>query len=237
MRKLLIPYILGLLGIVMIANSLISYHMKTTDAYIRNRVVQLEGNNYGCTGIEVKAPSGRTYILTAGHCMALVDKETGEVDAITEKGNHYTVNVIIGDIEHDLLLLTSANSLSIDVADKVYEHQKVHTLTHGNRFPTYRTDGEMLEEREVHIHGEYILSKEDMDKCNTSYASPAFDGRGLYCAIKMTMHIASAYVIPGSSGGPLLDSSGRLVGIVSCTYNDFGGFVPLHDIKQFLKGH
>jgi S1-C subfamily serine protease len=215
---------------------ILTHYAKTTDSYIRNRVIQLEGNQMACTGIEVKAPSGRNYILTAAHCRALAN-ENSEIDAITEHDKRAIVHIIEFDAQHDLMLLTAIDNLSIEVAGKISAHQKIHTMTHGGRFPSYRTDGEMLEEREVRVRGEDILNEKDMAQCSGDFQYPSIDERGLYCAMKLTMAVSTAYVIPGSSGGPALDSSGRLVGIVSCTYGQFSGLVPLHDIIQFLKSH
>ena len=147
------------------------------------------------------------------------------------------VKVIEFDVDHDLMLLSAANGLSIEVASKVYAHEHIHTMTHGGRFPSYRTDGEMLEEREVNIRGGEINTPEEMSQCSGPNMSPSFDEGGLFCAMHMTMAVSTAYVIPGSSGGPAMDANGRLIGIVSCTYGEFSGLVPLHDIIQFLKSH
>jgi len=47
--------------------------------------------------------------------------------------------------------------------------------------------------------------------------------------------VSTARIIPGSSGGPLLNSANELVGIASATDGEISSFVALSDIQHFLK--
>lgn len=210
--------------------------IKASDNYIRNRVVQLTGNEHLCSGIEIKTPSGKKAILTAAHCAALL--ENNMLTATSENGDEDVVSMIAIDPAHDLMLLTSLDGKSINIAKSVHKHQKVHSLTHGHGFITYRTDGEMLEERTLIIPVFEINSQEDEDKCPaTPYEKIIFDfstGKQ-YCMLKLTLQGITAKIVPGSSGGPILNSAGELVGIVSAGDDVFGFMVPLRSIHHFLR--
>lgn len=235
MKKLLVGYVSVIVIIAYMVTYVIKIKEKRTDEYVRNRVIQLKGNERACSGVQVKAKSGKVYILSAAHCAALATND--RMEASIEGGPISTVKIIDIDREHDLLLLSSVNSNSIDVAASIKPHEHIHTITHGGHFPAYRTDGELLEERTFRIMGPEINSDEDLKNCPiTSYSEPVFGEMGYFCALTMTMHISTAFVIPGSSGGPALDNEGKLIGIVSCSTDMFSGLVPLHNIQSFLKG-
>lgn len=208
-----------------------------SDSYIRDRVVMLIGKHGSCSGIQVKAPSGTVYTLSAAHCSILIDN--GKVIVMSEDGNKSFVNFIAIDEEHDLMLLSSANSKSIQVADSFGKHEQAHSMTHGRGMPSYRTDGEMLQQMSVEVTKFGIFSKEDRDLCNiTSYQRPVdtyFYGE--YCVITLNLEISTVAVVPGSSGGAIVNNKGQLIGIVSSTFGDsiFSGLVPLHDIQSFLE--
>ncbi len=218
------------------AKPLYKHYEQSTDSYIRDRVVQLEGRGMACTGIQIKAPSGKVYTLSANHCSALATDNM--IHAKSEDGREKDLYIVDQDPEHDLLLLSSLDHKGIEVAKNIQNHEHVHTITHGAHFPSYRTDGELLEERTLHVHGENITNEEEFKKCSVSnFQRPTldFDSFSLYCEITLTVEITTAMVVPGSSGGPAVDANGRLVGIVSCSAEPFSGLVPLHDIQAFLQ--
>lgn len=50
--------------------------------------------------------------------------------------------------------------------------------------------------------------------------------------------VTTSFILPGSSGGPLLNSSNELIGIATNIdhWGVFGYFVTLEDVKKFLEG-
>lgn len=183
---------------------------QTPDEYSRDRVVLLHSIMGSCTGVEVKSPKGKIYTLTAGHCIALFLYDKDAIFARLENGKEYRVHIVAKTLFSDLLLLEGVGDKTFAIADKApVMHDHVHTMTHGLGFPSYRTDGEVLMERIVDITG-----------------------------LPWIELFISAQVVPGSSGGPILNDKEELVGVVSVSLGEtiFSGTVTLIDIKNFLKG-
>lgn len=182
--------------------------IQSSDDYVRDRVVLLKSTAGSCSGAEVIAPSGKIYTLTAGHCRPLLSAKNTVV-AQLEDGREYTLKFVALDKKSDLMLLEGIDTKGLVVRGKSLEkHEHVYTMTHGLGFPSYRTDGEVLVARLTQT-------------INFKW---------------LEMYI-SAPVLPGSSGGPVLDSKNELIGIVSVSVGDtfIGGMVLLSDIHNFLK--
>lgn len=233
--KKLIKLLLAL-AIVVSAVDLGVKYTRASDSFVRDRVVQLKGNGYACTGIQVKAPSGKVYTLTAKHCRDMVDA-SGMVESTNEQGKKSMIRFIGVSPTSDLMLLTAASQRSIAIADKTYLHQHIHTLTHGAINPTYRTDGEFLNDQVVNVPIFGINAPEDFDKCQLNGNHIAvIPFQGLICFMQLSLRFSTAMVVGGSSGGPALDDAGSLVGIVSVSDGGiFSGLVRLEDIRSFLK--
>lgn len=209
------------------------HDMKASDSYIRDRVLKLTSDKGQCSAISIMAPSGKVYTLTAAHCSALVVR--AHVDATDEQGIKKKLAFIAIDSEHDLMLLSAFDTKkSIDVARSSQLYDKIHTLTHGNGMPTYRTDGELLADKQVEIAGD-INSEDDMKDCQGKNKRIVNGFFGVVCLKIQVVTITTAQVVGGSSGGPAVDKHGHLIGIVSCGMPMFSGVVPLKDIRNFLK--
>lgn len=210
-------------------------HAKSSDSYIRNRVLLLKSKMGSCSAIQVKAPSNKVYVLSAAHCREIV--RTKDAKLIDENRREYKAKIVDVDVEHDLLLLEAVDNRSIEVARSVHDHEKIHTLSHGRGMPTYRTDGELLEERPVMRLGVSTEDKEEFEKCMSAQDEigmliSALTGE---CTYVLRSMLSTAMVQPGSSGGAALNEAGQLIGIISNSDGYFSGLVPLHDIQDFLK--
>lgn len=207
-----------------------------TDSFIRSQVVLVDSNGFQCTGEQIKAPSGKRFILTAAHCrQAEID---GIIDVVSEKKVRYKVKVIVEDDINDLLLLSPIPLADgLDIAKHLYKNQSIRTFTHGDGHDTYQTDGFSIEKKEIAVPVGPITDPKQckVGKKRQIVVSDGIFGSVMLCVLKLKLFAMTARVIPGSSGGPILDIYGDLVGVVSATNGLFGYGVPLEDIKRFLK--
>lgn len=218
--------------VIMVAMSIKIGANVSTDEYIRDRIVKLHSELGLCSGVIVKAPSGKDYILSAAHCADLT--ADGVISAKTEAGKDYMARIIEVDKEHDLMLLTTEQTHGIKIADKVVLHQHVRAMGHGAGMPTFKTEGEILEEKINWILSYPILGPWDINRCEKEGRKVVVQYDGMFCMFKLNSLMSTARVIPGMSGGPVVDDMGRLVGIASNSDNFFSGLVPLEDIQTFL---
>jgi S1-C subfamily serine protease len=229
MKKLFLVLMFVIMYITVSCAHIQKHSMLQSDKYIRDRVLMITGKNVLCSAIEVRAPSGKNYTMSAAHCAAMAIN--GYVTAINEDGDQKMIKVLEVDDPHDLMLLEPYDEKSIDVAKSEQRHQRVHTITHGHGMPSYRTDGELLDIVNITL-ATPIDSDEALAKCKNI----VINDLELGCEKKYNVIMSTAQVLPGSSGGAVLNEEGKLVGIVSCTDGFFAGFIPIDDINNLLKG-
>ena len=214
----------------------INAYFKSTDDFARSRILKLTNLGRGqCTGVQVWAPSGKAFTLTAGHCRSIV--QNGKLLAEDEDGTVWTLDFIAEDPSSDLMLLSAPMQIGVDVGMSVSTHEHVHAITHGHGKPSFRTDGEILTEDFVTVPLFQIISFDDMIKCGMVKNQVEVSIPYPVCLIQTFQMTTTVRIIPGSSGGPLFDRWGQVVGIASSVddTNLFSSFVTLKDINLFLK--
>lgn len=208
-----------------------------SDSYIRDRVVKLTSEKGSCSGEQIRAQSGVDYILTAAHCRVL--EKDGMIKATTEDGRTILRKVIMEDAESDLLLLEGLPGVrGLDISDYSAPRDHVRTFTHGAGMATYKTDGVIVQDLRVMILLKFIAGPEAEQACNTP-KSHTVDvlGEIKACVLDVTETVTTALIVPGSSGGAVVDDKGDIIGVVSAGDGKFGLLVPLRDIHRFLAAY
>lgn len=236
-KKSILGKALILIGAVLI---LMNIHNKS-DSWLRNRVVMLSGNDGFCSGEQVRTDKGEDYILSAGHCHELQDKE-GNIEVITESGRHIKRKVIAEDQNSDLLLIEGLPNLrGIDIAKSDHRFESIRTFTHGGGMATYETDGHIIQDQHLDIPLFMAEDQDSISRCNMSKEKiesvQIFIFNVQMCMLSVDETITEALIVPGSSGGMIVDRSGDLVGVASASAGSFGSMVRLQDIRKFLANY
>ncbi len=76
---------------------------KPSDKYVRNRIPMIANRTGRCSAVQVKAPSGKSYLVSAGHCD--VDFTEGTTTAILGgRAHHDQIKLIKVSPDSDLLV-------------------------------------------------------------------------------------------------------------------------------------
>lgn len=208
-----------------------------SDRYIIDRVVKLQSYRGSCSGEQVRAPSGKDYVLTAAHCRIL--EVDGAIQAVTEDNKSVMLRVIAEDPKSDLLLLEGIPNLrGLDIAQDSKRFEEVRTFTHGRGLDTYETKGFLIQDFDVKVLISYVTSPESEVECSKLPKNKVErDLFASYCVLEVSETISNADIQPGSSGGPAVNPMGELVGVASASGGGFSFFVRIEDIRHFLYSY
>jgi hypothetical protein len=130
--------------IVLIMLILASSCKSPAPAPLNASIVLLRGNDHACTGFQALAPSGKVYLLTAGHCSALED-ERGYITAVTNDGAYVQTRAISLDPAADILLLEALPNLpSLPIAEETHYGEAMRIVGHGYGLGIWEVDGHII---------------------------------------------------------------------------------------------
>lgn len=229
---------LGILLMIVLASHVV-YEKATnpSDSSIRSRIVMLKSERGSCSAEQIQTPSGKDLIISAAHCLPLA--KNGMVEVVSEDGTKLMRKIIAEDPQSDLLLIEGMPNLKgLKIAPHSHKHQHVRTFTHGSGYDTYKTEGVLVQNAKIQIGISEVSSPEDEAACRKMPKNDVLQSLfGSICIINVEEMASTAKVVPGSSGGAVLNDAGELVGVVSATDNSgsFSYFVRLIDIQAFLQ--
>lgn len=232
-------------------------HKTVMRNYVGNKVVMIKGKTLrgGGTGFFVKAPSGKTFILTNSHVCGLRDKNNNVY--VKERGSStYLPRRIVHDYyrTHDLCLVESFSSVQgLDVASSVHEGDTVGIVGHPKLFPLTMTTGEYIGEQLISLYypkqgkrysGTPTLApsntKIDIDKIMEDIKKMMRRFRSRFELRTLRASQIIGYSRPGNSGSPIVNFYGNVVAVLFAgnpgdameTYA-----VPLETVEEFLANY
>lgn len=202
----------GVILAVLLLIGFLYYQLSQDDGMVAAKyVVRVSTEDGGkCTGVEVKYKNN-FYILTAAHCVGDLPLEIFTDTATISYPDETSMisKILRVDAVQDVAVIEATRNVGLLLARSVFENERVHTVTHGGSYPLYRTDGNLIKEN-------YLSSERFPEFIRT---------------------LTTAWVIPGSSGGPLLNANEQLVGIItnySVEYRFFSLSTPVARIREIL---
>lgn len=184
------------------------------------QVVRLTGIDGGsCSGVQVTAPSGVDYILSAGHCLVL--QKDGVILAESPGKAPIPRRVILESDHTDLLLLEGMPGLKgAELGRTPGRNSEIYAITHGAGFDHYSSRGEVVQEKTISVLDYVIESDEQREACGKSKKRIVekaqfliFEVDGCFLRVRSFVTTLNA-IAGGSSGGPAFDATGKLIGIV-----------------------
>ena len=174
----------------------------------------------------ITTKSGKTFILTNWHVCQDVQNRLIIKQPSSKPKVEYKLPIIGIDPAHDLCILPFKGE-GLKLAKSYNIGERVAVLGHPNGV------------KEVVVSMGRILYKHDVNlnfpaSPTVSYCIPQ---NRFTCSIRMNVVDTSAFGIPGSSGGPVINMDGEVIGIINNSIHETksGSMIPLEDIKRFLS--
>ncbi len=187
------------------------------------------------SGSIVQGASGKHYLLTNAHvCNA--GSHLGKMRANYEDGSLVQGKITKMDWLADLCaVLIEPRSYALKLAKKLDRKQRIYTR--GYPYGVLSETSGVFKGRQTWKNA-YAIEQigEECFKGST----PFYDPYGILraCIVEYHDNLTNMYARPGSSGSPVVNESGEMVGVISSWMadRDLGGMVRLEDVQAFMKG-
>jgi S1-C subfamily serine protease len=240
---LLIPLILGIGYTIFKAPQL---HKNYLRKHVGSSVVEVvkldEAGNIlgGGTGFSVKAPNGDKFIITNAH---VCDMYKGKMAVIQlPNGELVFRNILKISPDTDLCLIENVNYLpSLSLAKETYVGQIIAIVGHPELLPLSISYGDMLMKIDQQIFlgviGENITKEQCSQPKNKIVNAQSIWGPVDICLEVVPAYITTAFSLPGNSGSPVVDWTGKVTGVLFAGNDDthWGLVIPLEDLRRFLE--
>jgi S1-C subfamily serine protease len=203
--------------------------------YMRNKVgatVSLLNNGQrtgGGTGFQVTTSKGVQYTLTNRH-VCRMDKPINTL----VNGKRRTLKIVKVSSKTDLCVLEAIKELrALDLASSVKIGEGIAALGHPQLLPLALTRGELMGYASVGIGEAMVFNPAQCPKAT----EPVMSLFGVICVREYKAGVTNVTILPGSSGSPMVNFWGNLVGVVFAANNssNWGLVIPLNEVREFLE--
>jgi S1-C subfamily serine protease len=233
--------LLLLAGLFYVGANAPQWHLNYLEAKVGKvviKVVKDEQAVSGGTGFHVKGKSGKTYILTNAHVCGVSDDGKEALIQIPNSDRFSKRKIIEVYKKHDLCLIEALDGYEgIEVADNIEPGDNVRAVGHPRLRPMRAALGEFLAISNISIATAELGSMEEATRCEETGGKVAQFMFSYYCIKNYDAMETTVTIFPGSSGSPLVNFSGNLVGVIFAGDNatNYGFAVPLVSVKDFLS--
>jgi S1-C subfamily serine protease len=215
------------------------------------------------TGFAIKADSGITYIVTNDHVCGLASSD-GTISVIDKDKNVFSRRVIERSIYSDLCLVESAPGVEgLSLGSEPSVGQIIASVGHPSGYDLTFSRGEIIQQEDVFINAGIIsitgpdgqveltpkemggISEEECSKpknviaVNKVSVLNIFDIYVKTCVNKTDKaYLTNMLIQPGSSGSPIVNFWGHVVGVVFASDRaGWGVAVSFNDLTKLLKSY
>lgn len=237
MRKIFRLTLIGLLISSLLFNVSAS-KTESQNSFEKSNVYRIStyagSRSYG-TGFSIDI-NGVNYVITNNHVCSVSDKSV--LWAHNEYGDTWhRLDIVTRDGEHDLCLLSSPTVTSgLKLGEKGgWLKDTIRVMGHPGMRPLTESRGKITEISEAGVQGHADTEA----ACNKPWmkwvSQHTFFGMQSACFEIRESYIVDALVIPGSSGSPVFNEAGLVIGIIYAAGPGEGLYIGVEHINTLIK--
>jgi S1-C subfamily serine protease len=197
------------------------------------KVLNTEGTGGG-TGWVTLTSSGKRVIVTNDHVCQVSNTDYIRID--DDSGKSSIKRILKRSFMRDLCVIEGVEAPPLFMADTgPKRHEEVRVMGHPLLFPSAPTSG-------VYTGDILIPFFQPRDKDGTCpEGTEEAELRSVFgpieaCRKVEELSVTTAPIAPGSSGSPVLNTSGQVIGVMNSAMSEnYGMFIPLTYVKEILE--
>lgn len=213
------------------------------------RIVKVDASGRpmgGGTGFQVKAPSGKKYLLTNAHVCEHTQDANGNVHIWFSNDTFIERKVIEISGSTDLCLVEPLpGDAALELAGYIEKGDSVNVVGHPRLQPLTVSQGEYIGPETVQILAGIVgfdIEEKDCHKPKNQLLDvETFFGPLKVCLVTIEAEKTTAIILGGNSGSPVVNTWGNVVGVMFASPgpegSNWGDMISLRDIRQFLRSY